>query len=251
MRLNHLKRMRVYLIPVAMLMGSFVFGTNKSKTIRKSASFSAPVPTTAKNSDKNFFLYDSLQLSTLGLSKAAFEYALTGYNALIETGKIQKDNILTIIDFSLPSSSKRLFVIDLVSGQLLFNTFVSHGKGSGTVLATRFSNAFNSFKSSLGFYTTADTYNGKHGYSLRLEGQEAGINDNAFNRGIVIHSAKYVDEKLAQNRGFIGRSQGCPAIPEALKKPIIETIRNGSCLFVYSPDKFYTTHSKLLNPTAS
>lgn len=250
MRLSHFKKMRIYLIPVAMLMGSFVFGTNKSKTIRKNAAITAPVSTSAKNIDKNFFLYDSLQLSTLGLSKAAFEYALTGYNALIETGKIQKDNILTIIDFSLPSNSKRLFVIDLVSGQLLFNTFVSHGRGSGTVLATRFSNAFNSFKSSLGFYTTADTYNGKHGYSLRLEGQEAGINDNAYNRGIVIHSANYVSENAA-DRGYIGRSQGCPAIPEALKKPIIETIRNGSCLFVYSPDRYYAQHSKLINPTAS
>lgn len=251
MRLYHFKKLRIYLIPVAMLMGSLVYGTGKSKTIRKNATIAAPVATGAKNTDKNFFLYDSLQLSTLGLSKAAFEYALTGYNALVETGKIQKDNILTIIDFSLPSNSKRLFVIDLVSGELLFNTFVSHGRGSGTVLATRFSNAFNSFKSSLGFYTTADTYTGKHGYSLRLEGQEAGINDNAFNRGIVIHSANYVNEQAAKNRGYIGRSQGCPAIPEALKKPIIETIRNGSCLFVYSPDKYYAAHSKLLNPAVS
>ncbi len=234
-----------------MLMGTFVFGTGKSKTIKKNTSITTPAAADAKNIDKNSFLYNSLQLSSLGLSKAAFEYALTGYNALIETGKIQKDNILTIIDFSLPSSSKRLFVIDLISGQLLFNTFVSHGRGSGTVLATRFSNAFNSFKSSLGFYTTADVYNGKHGYSLRLEGQEAGINDNAYNRGIVIHSAKYVSENFAARKGSIGRSQGCPAIPEALKKPIIETIRNGSCLFVYGPDKNYVSHSKLLNNNAS
>jgi len=245
------KRLRIYLIPVAMLMGSFAFGTGKSKCIGKNAKFSAVILGKNKNIDKSSYLCDSLQLSTLGLSKLAFESALTGYKALIEAGKIQKNNILTIIDFSLPSSKKRLFVIDLVNGQLLFNTFVSHGKNSGTVLATRFSNAFNSLKSSLGFYTTADTYNGKHGYSLRLEGLEAGINDNAYNRGIVIHSAKYVTEKVVNERGFIGRSQGCPAIPEALKKPIIETIRNGSCLFVYSPDKFYASHSKLLNPVIS
>ncbi|MBY0481607.1 MAG: murein L,D-transpeptidase catalytic domain family protein [Chitinophagaceae bacterium] len=234
-----------------MLMGSFVFGTGKSKAFSKKASLTAHAPTTGKNSDKNVSLYDSLQLSELGLSKEAFEYAITGYNVLVESGKIQKDNILTIIDFSLPSSKKRLFVLDLASGQLLFNTFVSHGRNSGTILATKFSNAFNSFKSSLGFYTTADTYNGKHGFSLRLEGQEEGINDNAYNRGIVIHSAKYVTEKAANQKGAIGRSQGCPAIPEALKKPIIETIRNGSCLFVYSPDKYYVSHSKLLNNLAS
>jgi hypothetical protein len=249
MRVYRFKKLRLYLIPVAMLMGSFVFGTAKSKLICKKESIAATAP--IKNSDKNAFLYDSLQLSDLGLSKAAFEFALTGYNTLIESGKIQKDNILTIIDFSLPSSKKRLFVIDLVSGQLLFNTFVSHGKNSGAVIATRFSNAFNSLKSSLGFYTTAGTYQGKHGYSLRLEGQEAGINDNAYNRGIVIHSADYVNENRANQKGFIGRSQGCPAIPESLKRPIIETIRDGSCLFVYSPDRFYAAHSKLLNPTIS
>jgi hypothetical protein len=249
MRVYRFKKLRLYLIPVAMLMGSFVFGTAKSKSIPKKEAIAATAPT--KIFDKNAFLYDSLQLSDLGLSKAAFEFALTGYNSLIESGKIQKDNILTIIDFSLPSSKKRLFVIDLVSGQLLFNTFVSHGKNSGTVIATRFSNAFNSLKSSLGFFTTAGTYQGKHGYSLRLEGQEAGINDNAYNRGIVIHSADYVNENRANQKGFIGRSQGCPAIPESLKRPIIETIRDGSCLFVYSPDRFYAAHSKLLNPTIS
>lgn len=249
MRLYHFKKMRVYLIPLAMLMGSFVFGSAKSKSISKIAPIISAAPN--KVLDKNAFLYDSLQLSDLGLSKAAFQYALTGYNTLIEAGRIQKDNILTIIDFSLPSSKKRLFVIDLVSGQLLFNTFVSHGKNSGTVIATRFSNAFNSKKSSLGFYTTAGTYLGKHGYSLRLEGLEAGINDNAFKRGIVIHSAKYVSENTVNSKGFVGRSQGCPAIPESLKKPIIETIRDGSCIFIYSPDRFYASHSKLLNPTIS
>jgi hypothetical protein len=249
MRLYHFKKMRVYLIPLAMLMGTFVFGSAKSKTVIKKETITAAAP--IKILDKNAFLYDSLQLFNLGLSKAAFEFALTGYNTLIESGKIQKDNILTIIDFSLPSSQKRLFVIDLVSGQLLFNTFVSHGRNSGNVVATKFSNAFNSLKSSLGFYTTAGTYQGKHGYSLRLEGQEAGINDNAFKRGIVIHSANYVSENTARSNGFVGRSEGCPAIPESLKKPIIETIRNGSCLFVYSPDEYYAAHSKLLNPIIS
>jgi hypothetical protein len=249
MRSYKFKKIRIYLIPVAMLIGTFVFGTGKSGSFINKESIAATSP--IKVSDKNAFLYDSLQLSDLGLSKAAFEYALTGYNTLFEAGKIQKDNILTIIDFSLPSSKKRLFVIDLVSGQLLFNTFVSHGRNSGNIIATRFSNAFNSLKSSLGFYTTAGTYQGKHGYSLRLEGQEAGINDNAYERGIVIHSADYVSESRANQKGFIGRSQGCPAIPESMKKPIIETIRDGSCLFVYSPDQFYTAHSKLLNPAIS
>lgn len=234
------------MIPVILLMGGLVFGTGKygpNKT-KIPAQKDSTNNNTAENS--RAFLYDSLDLDAMGLSKEAFNLALTGYQSLVESGKVQKDNILTIIDFSLPSSQKRLFVINLETGALLFNTFVSHGRNSGTALATKFSNAFNSFKSSLGFYTTGSPYSGKHGYSLRLEGQEAGINDNAMERGIVIHSADYVNERTIQQLGYIGRSQGCPAIPEALKKPIIETIRNGSCLFVYSPDKAYTAHSKLL-----
>lgn len=248
MRFLRFRKIRFLLIPIILLMGGVVFGTDKVKN-------KPPVSTIKRDStsqtsyNNHSTLYDSLDLSALGLSKEAFNLALTGYQALVETGKVQRDNILTIIDFSMPSSKKRLFVIDLMSGNLLFNTFVSHGRNSGTALATHFSNAFNSLKSSLGFYTTGAPYNGKHGYSLRLDGQEKGINDNAFNRGIVMHSADYVDEHLIQENGYIGRSQGCPAIPEALKKPIIETIRNGSCLFVYSPDKYYTAHSKLLKAT--
>jgi hypothetical protein len=248
MRFLRFKKIRFLLIPIILLMGGVVFGTDKTKN--KSGVPAMKIDSASlSNNNSRFTLYDSLDLSTLGLSKEAFNLAITGYQSLVETGKVQKDNILTIIDFSMPSSKKRLFVIDLMSGNLLFNTFVSHGRNSGTALATHFSNAFNSLKSSLGFYTTGSPYNGKHGYSLRLDGQEKGINDNAFNRGIVIHSADYVNERLVQENGYIGRSQGCPAIPEALKKPIIETIRNGSCLFVYSPDKYYTAHSKLLKTT--
>src|SRR5207249_9968842 len=124
---------------------------------------------------------------------------------------------------------------------------VSHGRNSGKEMASEFSNALESFKSSLGFYVTSDTYNGKHGYSLRLEGEEPGINDNAFSRGIVMHTAPYVNEHLIQMQGYIGRSEGCPAVPQKLYKPIIEKIKNGSCLFMYSPDKGYMTHSQIIN----
>jgi len=241
------KNKRVILLPTILLLGGLVLGTGKPKSqLKKQLVTAAPI----KNPDKNFLLYDSLKLYTLGLSKEAFKQAITGYESLNAAGKIQRDNILTIIDFSLPSNQKRLFVLDLLTGKLLFNTFVSHGRNSGAKLATKFSNAFNSLKSCLGFFTTGEIYAGKHGSSLRLEGQEAGINNNAYNRGIVIHGANYVNEKLAYKSGSIGRSFGCPAIPEALRKPIIETIRNGSCLFVYSPNQFYSLHSKLLNTNA-
>ncbi|MCK7556728.1 murein L,D-transpeptidase catalytic domain family protein [Chitinophaga sedimenti] len=162
-------------------------------------------------------------------------------------GKIQNDGVLSIVDFSLPSSKKRLFVIDLENGKLLFNTPVSHGRNSGKGDATSFSNAPNSFKSSLGFYVTGNTYSGEHGYSLRLNGEEKGFNDNALSRGIVMHCADYVNEGLVQSQGYIGRSLGCPAIPTAVHKKVISAISNGSCLFVYSRDKGYLAKSKLIN----
>lgn len=192
-------------------------------------------------------VYNELNLENLGLSKNAFEYALNGYNNLKASGKLKNDKVLSIVDFTLQSSKKRLFVIDLENKKVLFNTFVAHGRNSGKDYASQFSNIGESYQSSLGFYITKDTYNGTHGFSLRLEGEEKGFNDNALNRAIVMHSAWYVDEKIAKSQGYIGRSQGCPAIPEAFNKPIIETIKNGSCLFLYSADKNYLSHSKFVN----
>src|SRR5450755_906209 len=195
-------------------------------------------------------IYDSLHLGDFGLSKAAFKEGLAGLSLLVSSGDIQNAGILSIIDLSLPSSKKRLFVIDLNICKLIFNTYVSHGRNSGKEMATQFSNQPRSCESSLGFYVTGDTYMGHHGYSLKLNGKEEGINDNACSRGIVIHSASYVNERIAKRQGYIGRSEGCPAIPKTLHKNIIEKIKNGTCLFLYSPDKFYETHSKMrLYPT--
>jgi hypothetical protein len=200
--------------------------------------------------EEKMVIYDSLDLGSLGLSREAFEYALTGFTTLLNAGEIRKDNIITIIDFSLPSGKKRFFVIDLATGELVFNTYAAHGKNSGATTATKFSNKPNSNQSSLGFYVTGETYNGKHGCSLRLDGKEKGINDNAMSRGIVMHSASYVDESIIARQGFIGRSQGCPALPGNVSKSVIEKIKNGSCLFIYSPDKYYVAHSKILNDKA-
>lgn len=193
-------------------------------------------------------LYEELGLGALGLSKTAFVYALNGWNALLKEGKIRKDNILSILDFSLPSGQKRMFVIDLELGRLLFNTYVSHGRNSGLEIPTRFSNRANSNQSSLGFFTTQGTYRGKHGTSLRLQGEESGINDNALNRGIVVHGANYVSDQVAERQGFVGRSQGCPAIPPQLTRPIIDHIKEGSCFFIYSPDASYLRRSPILRP---
>lgn len=191
-------------------------------------------------------LYDSLHLDQLGLSKDAYQKAVKGVSYFSKEGKLTNEGIVSIVDFSLPSSKKRLFVIDLKNYKLLFNTYVAHGRNSGKDVANQFSNDNSSYKSSLGFYITKDTYDGKHGYSLKLDGQEKGINDNALSRGIVMHSAWYVDESIVKSQGFIGRSQGCPALPESEYKPIISQIKGGTCLFLYSPDNNYAQHSDVL-----
>lgn len=191
-------------------------------------------------------LYESLDLEKLGLSHQAFLYALKGYRQLQEKGQLLNDAVLSVIDFSLPSTQKRFFVIDLNNNSLLYHTYVSHGKNSGKLMAKKFSNRNSSYQSSLGFYTTGNTYFGKHGFSLRLIGIEKGINDKALQRGIVIHSADYASEQFAFQQGYLGRSQGCPAVPEEIHKELIQTIQNGSCLFIYSPATVYSKQSKLV-----
>ncbi|MEO6549521.1 MAG: murein L,D-transpeptidase catalytic domain family protein [Ferruginibacter sp.] len=192
-------------------------------------------------------LYDSLKLGSLGLGRQVFDYAMQGFNFMKEMGKLGNDQIISIVDFSKPSSKKRLFIIDLKNYKVLFNTYVAHGMQSGKEFANDFSNKPESNKSSLGFYETEGTYMGGNGYSLRLQGIEQGINDNANKRDIVMHGADYVDESLIRSRGYIGRSWGCPAVSPRLHKPIIDKIKNGTCLFIFSPDIKYLTHSKILN----
>lgn len=179
--------------------------------------------------------YDSLHLNLKGLSIQAYEYAKMGFDKLLQEGKLINDSVISIIDFSLPSNKKRLFVIDLKNYKVLYNTLVAHGKNTGTEWAASFSNQHSSHKSSPGFYITRETYQGKHGLSLRLEGLEAGINDHAYERGIVVHGADYVSESLANARGYIGRSHGCPAVPDQVSRPIINTIKDGTCMFIYHP----------------
>jgi len=191
--------------------------------------------------------YDSMHLNEMGLTKQAFNYAIKGFNYLLQEGKLAKDNIISIVDFSLPSSKKRMFVIDLNEYRVLFNTYVAHGVNSGKEYANRFSNKAESYKSSLGFYETQNTYSGGNGYSLRLQGLEKGINDNANSRDIVIHGAAYANESLIRTQGYLGRSWGCPALPQKLHKPIIDKIKNGSCLFIYSADDSYLQKSKIIN----
>lgn len=191
-------------------------------------------------------LYNSLRLDELGLSEQAFQMALEGYLRLQEAGKLKNESVLTIADMSLPSSQKRFFVVDLKSGSLLFHTYVTHGRNSGKLNATSFSNKMNSFQSCPGFFVTANTYQGKHGLSLRLQGMEKDINDMAWKRGIVVHGADYANGSVALQQGYLGRSLGCPALPPHLHEDVIKTIQNGSCFFIYTSSENYLYNSTLL-----
>lgn len=174
-------------------------------------------------------------------SMQALEVALSGYNQLKDE---LKNQVLTVIDFTLPSTKKRLWIIDMAQQKILLHTVVAHGRNSGQLLAEHFSNRPESFQSSLGFFKTAETYQGKHGYSLRLDGLEKGINDQARNRAIVIHGAAYASEQVAATGSRLGRSLGCPAVPEALAANLIRLIKEGSLLFIYGKDPSYFQQSK-------
>lgn len=188
-------------------------------------------------------LYDSLKLDSLELSRDAYLKAVKGFLKLVAAGEVANPDVLSIIDFTLPSNKKRLFILDMHNNQLLFHTLVAHGRNSGRLMATRFSNLQNSYMSSLGFYVTGEPFIGQHGYSLRLEGKEKGFNDHVFNRSIIIHPADYVSEEHVRQWGFLGRSEGCPAIPKEWDEAIIDRIRGGSCLFLYGADKRYLKKS--------
>jgi len=171
--------------------------------------------------------------------------ALNAFNVAAKDGLSSKP-ILTVVDYSLPSTAKRMWIFDLAKKQLLFNTLVAHGKNSGENYAKSFSDKMGTLKSSFGVFVTANTYEGQHGYSLKLKGLEPGINDLAEERLIVMHGAWYVDEAIAKLKGRIGRSWGCFAVNENLAAPIINTVKDGSLIFAYYPDKTWIKHSKYL-----
>lgn len=228
------------LLSTTNLPGGFAVKGNETK-------FSAFVSSGKKISPAISDKYASWHLEKQGISIDLFSYAMKGYEYLDKVNKIANKGIITIIDFSKPSSEKRLFVINTENGAILFKTLVAHGRNSGKEIASKFSNAASSFSSSLGFYTTADVYNGKHGISLRLNGCEKGFNDNAYKRAVVMHGADYVSDGFIAQNGFLGRSHGCPAVPTAISKKIIDVIKDGSCLFIYAPSKQYLSLSAILN----
>ena len=169
-----------------------------------------------------------------GLRPSVLNSALAAYRRAVTQGAARRA-LLTVIDYSLPSHVKRLWVLDLKKGRVLAREFVAHGRGSGDDVARHFSNRENSYESSLGTFVTAGTYDGSNGLSLRLDGLDPGLNDHAMERGIVMHGAWYVSQAMVRRVGRLGRSEGCPALSETAAPRIIHLIEGGSVLFAYYP----------------
>lgn len=187
------------------------------------------------------------RLADSSLNAEAFRIAFLGYRKLVAKGFAKKGDVITIVDFSKPSSDQRFFVIDPVNQQIIYKTLVAHGRNSGDLYACGFSNRPQSYKSALGFYITDSPYRGSQGYSLLMNGVDTGFNENARKRAIVIHGADYVSEKYIAQYGRLGRSFGCPALPQEINAPIIDLIKGGSVVFCYYPDDRYIRNSKIVS----
>lgn len=193
---------------------------------------------------------DWARVNVGSLERDVFDLALDAASCAVESGTAAAPATLTVIDYSRPSTDQRLWVFDLATRQLLYEQLVAHGSGSGDNFATMFSNDLESHQSSLGLFLTSDTYVGKNGYSLRLDGLEPGVNDRARDRAIVVHGASYVSAATADALGRLGRSWGCPALDPAIARPLIDRIKGGGLLFAYYPDQNWLRTSKFLNGCA-
>lgn len=222
--------------------------TSNEKLVSKFTPKESHASVVKSNFDVNAeIVYHKLQCNQFAMPKQeSFTEALRGFYLLKEKGLIKKD-ILTLVDFSLSSNTKRLWVIDLLKNVVLFQSLVAHGRNTGEEFATSFSNSAASYKSSLGFYATGEIYKGKHGISLKLDGLEKGMNDHARERAVVIHGADYVSDSFIKGHNRLGRSQGCPALPVELASKIISAIKDRSCLYIYHPSINRTKETKLIS----
>ena len=192
-------------------------------------------------------LFDSLVALAPDVSVEALQHALEARDCAVAGGVALAASRLAVIDYSRPSTERRLWVFELgETPKLLFAEHVAHGRGSGENLAQAFSNIEGSHQTSLGLFRTAETYQGGNGYSLRLDGLEAGVNDNARARAIVMHGAPYVEPTLAQKQGRLGRSYGCPAVRREVAQPMIDSLRGGQLLYSYYPDSQLLKQSAFL-----
>lgn len=247
-----MKKILIILVPIYLLITSFVLPNipvEKQNLKTDSLTISDNFNSSNKNNlSQSQIIFSSIDFSgEEKLDEAVFEKAFKGFEKLKNAGQLPAESeLLTIADFSKSSNTKRLWVIDLANKKILFNALVAHGMGTGDEFAAHFSNTDSSHQSSLGFYITEATYSGHNGYSLRLMGMDKGFNDKALERAIVMHGADYVSENFATAHKRIGRSWGCPAISRELAAPIINTIKDKNCLFIYYPDDNYLKSSEWL-----
>jgi len=188
--------------------------------------------------------FDSTSIGNI--ETEVFKMALDAASCAVRTGAVNAPETLTVIDYSKPSSERRLWVFDLKAKELVYEELVAHGQGSGANMATQFSNEDESHQTSLGLFVTRDTYVGKNGYSLRLDGLDRGVNDRARDRAIVMHGAPYVSEQFVKANGRLGRSWGCPAISAVVAKQMIDRVKGGGLVFAYYPDAKLLKTSKYL-----
>jgi L,D-transpeptidase-like protein len=205
---------------------------------------SARTATPAASAAAPLAAWDHKAIATI--DPQVFELALGAAQCAVRAGRVADPQTLTVIDYSKPSTARRLWVFDLHSRALLYQEFVAHGQGSGDNLATTFSNDAETHRSSIGLFVTADTYIGKNGYSLRLDGLDKGFNDHARDRAIVMHGAPYVSADFAHAHGRLGRSWGCPALSDTVARSVIDRVKNGSLVFSYYPDQRWLQASQYL-----
>ncbi|RDV13934.1 hypothetical protein DXT99_16645 [Pontibacter diazotrophicus] len=252
--------LRVTLTSLALGLLSFTSpGSSSGETALKTATAVPEMATTrttalsfaekqAAFNDHLLSIYNDADLKKKGLAFEVFEKGMVGFHNFKQKGLIAPaKSILTVIDFTKSSRDKRLWIIDLASKKVLFNTVVAHGRNTGEDKAIKFSNRPNSYMSSLGFYLTDATYFGKHGLSLRLSGKDGAFNSNAMARAIVMHGADYATPAFAKRHGRLGRSLGCPAVPQELSKEIIMAIKDKTVMYIHGNDSSYK--SDYLNAT--
>ena len=246
-----MKKILLALITVIFFATSFYTFDPKEEAKPEIQNIKTSLPALKKSNsseDNSTAIYNSISFENSNtLNPEVFEKAFLGFTNLKIAGKLPDiSNLISIVDFSLSSTQKRLWVIDLEKKVVVFNSLVAHGKNTGEEFAQKFSNTESSYQSSLGFYITESTYNGSNGYSLKLLGMDPGYNDAALQRAIVMHGADYVSEDFIKSQKRIGRSWGCPAVPRALAEPIINFIKGKNVLFIYYPDEQYLSTSEWL-----
>jgi len=236
---------------VGVLIFSFAFSStteiNNSRNSKVAPELSVELKVKKTFEEKIADLYESFSLNNSTMpTLSVFEKAINGYTKLEEAGKVSNP-LLTLIDFDLSSKKKRMWILNMDTKKVVFNTYVAHGKNTGVEFADNFSNRVNSHQSSLGFYVTGETYYGKNGLSLFIDGMEKDFNSKARERYVVIHGADYAEPEFIKRVGRLGRSYGCPAVPNKIAKELIHKIKGKSVVYIHKSNKNYLANSNFLN----